>query len=56
MKKAEARKHEEIKQAKNLEKKVDTKEKIETVNSVLSNQNLYNAGIAKGEHADLLHF
>lgn len=55
MKKAEARKHEEIK-GKNLEHKEAPKEKYSTLTSELKDSNMYNAGVTRGEHADLLKF
>lgn len=55
MKKAEARKHEEVK-GKNLEHKEANKEKFETITSELKDSNMYNAGVARSEHADLLGF
>ena len=55
LKKAEVRKHEEVK-GKLLEKKETANDKIETITSQLKDSNLYNAGVAKSEHADLLGF
>ena len=55
MKKAEARKVESI-QSKNLEKVEGQKEKISSIASQLDNAALYNVGVAKNEHADLLGF
>lgn len=55
MKKAEARKVETVKN-KNLEKVEGQKEKIASIASQLDNAALYNAGVAKNEHADLLGF
>lgn len=55
MKKAEVRKVENV-SAKNIEKVEAHKEKIAPLASQLGNAILYNAGVSKNEHADLLGF
>jgi hypothetical protein len=55
LKKAEGRAPEQVK-AKNLEQKAENKEKVETKVSTLKDVNLYNTGVAKGEHVELLGF
>jgi hypothetical protein len=55
LKKAEARKHEEVK-GKLLERKEEKNEKVTTLTSELKDANMYNTGIARSEHADLLGF
>jgi hypothetical protein len=54
LKKAEARKHEEVKNKKNLEEKVDTKEKFTTLSS--KQEEIYNVGVSKNENSKLLGF
>jgi hypothetical protein len=49
------RKHEEIK-AKNVETVEPVREKVTTITSQVKTTDLYNAGTAKTEHADLLGF
>lgn len=55
LKKAETRKHEEIK-AKNVEAVDASKEKVASIASNMNNNAFYNAGSAKTENADLLGF
>lgn len=55
MKKAETRKHEEIK-AKNVEAVDASKEKVSSIASNIANNVFYNTGSAKTENANLLGF
>ena len=55
LKKAEARKPEEVK-GKQIEKVATEKEKVSTIDSRIGGNELYNAGTAKSEFANLLGF